>query len=124
MLNYIIYWKQILVVTALVLFGGFSVYSKVKSIGYNEASEKYELLISQQKQLIDTKILNVERMSIQLSESSKVNSEVLTKDVKNIISQLKGKTLTVIKDGECLPSADFSSSFATINQRTNESIQK
>ena len=106
-------------VTAL----GYTGYSKVKQIGYEEAATKYELLLKNNQDDINAKIRSIEVNSNLLIEQQKLNSTALANDISSITKGLKGKTLTIIKNGECTPSATFSDSFTTINKRVNESIK-
>lgn len=107
-------------VTAL----GYTGYSKVKQIGYDEAASKYELLIKNNQDEINAKIRSIEVNSNLLIEQQKANSTALASDISSITKGLKGKTLTtIVKNGECTPSTTFSDSFTTINKRVNESLK-
>lgn len=117
------YWKEILVISLLVSFAMFTGYNKVKAIGYDEAATKYEAIINEQKALIDTKIVNVEKLASTLVVETKHNNENLAKDIKSIVKGFNGKTLTIVKEGECYPSPTFSDSFVLINARTNETLK-
>lgn len=117
------YWKEILLISLVISIGSCTGYNKVKAIGYDEAATKYEAIISEQKQLIDTKLLNVEKLATTLAVESKYANENLSKDIKTITKGINGKTLTIVKDGECLPTPTFSDSFVLINARTNETLK-
>lgn len=123
MINLIMYWKEILLISLVISIGSCTGYNKVKAIGYDEAATKYEAIISEQKQLIDTKLLNVEKLAITLAVETKYANENLSKDIKTITKGINGKTLTIVKDGECLPTSTFSDSFVLINARTNETLR-
>lgn len=105
--------------TALVYTG----YSKIKQIGYSEAEVKYELVIKNQQKLIDEKIRSIEVSSNLLIEQQRVSNESLSSDIAKISKGIRGKTLTIVKNGECLPTPAFSDSFNTINKRVNESLK-
>jgi hypothetical protein len=98
-------------------------YNHVKDIGYKEAETKYTQVIKDYENNVSRKINVIEAISNSLAIESKESSEALAKDVGNILSNTKGKTLTVIKNGECTPSKTFSDSFTEINKRTNQSMK-
>lgn len=123
MISLILYWKEILLLSVVLSLGSCVGYNKVKAIGYNEAATKYQLIIDEQKALIDTKLLNVEKLAFTLAAETKFSTESLSRDIKSIAKGFKGKTLTVVKDGNCVPTPTFSDSFTQINLRTNESIK-
>lgn len=123
MISLILYWKEILLLSVVLSLGSCVGYNKVKAIGYDEAATKYQLVIDEQKALIDTKLLNVEKLAFTLAAETKFSTESLSRDIKSIAKGFKGKTLTVVKDGNCVPTPTFSDSFTQINLRTNESIK-
>ena len=102
---------------------GYTGYSKIKQIGYDEATAICELNNKERQALIDEKIRNIEVNSNVLIELQKVSNENLSNDIAKISKGFKGKTLTIVKNGECTPSATFSDSFNTINKRVNESLK-
>lgn len=102
---------------------GYLGYSKVKDIGYQEAATKYELVIKENEDKITAKIKTIENNSVLLVEQQRVANEVLSADVAKILKGVKGKTLTIVKNGECSPSPTFSDSFKEINKRVNESLK-
>lgn len=105
---------------ALALYLG---YAKIKDIGYQEASQKYELQIEQYQEQLAKKIQAIELSSQTLVAESRDNNEQMTNNVNSIIKGLKGKNLVIVKNGECTPSKEFSDSFVTINKRVNENIK-
>lgn len=116
------YWKQLLLVLTLVtvLYVG---YSYIKSIGYLEAETKYSAIITQHEKEVTDKARTIEVMSNVLVEQQKTYSKQLTASIDSIMVKLKGKTLTIVKNGECTPSQTFSDSFQEINKRVNENIK-
>lgn len=102
---------------------GYTGYSKIKQIGYDEAATKYELVIKKNQDEINVKIKTIETNSTLLIEQQKLANEAVAGDISKILKGVKGKTLTIIKNGECSPSTTFSDSFTTINKRVNESIK-
>ncbi len=114
---------QILVVAALSMFL-FTGYVKVKNIGRQEASAEYSLIIANQQKLIDVKIAGIEVLATTLISNNAINSNKLAIDIATIVKNTKGKSLTVVKEGVCTPSQTFTSSFAEINKRTNQTIKE
>jgi hypothetical protein len=116
------YWKQLIIIGALLasLYGGFLY---VKNIGYKEAESKYTEIIASNERAIEDKSKSIEIMSNVLVEQQKLANTQLTTSINSIMMGLKGKTLTIIKNGECTPSQTFSDSFQEINKRVNESIK-
>lgn len=98
-------------------------YSHIKSIGYNEAEAKYVEIIRKDKESLSKKIDSIETLSTTLAKDTKVSSTKLSADIQTITNSMKGKTLTIIKDGECIPSKTFSEGISAINVRTNQTIE-
>ncbi len=109
---------------ALVLLALYSGYSHIKSIGYAEAEAKYTLVIKNYEDNLNKKINAIEVVSMALAEESKASSEQLATGINTLISNTRGKTLTVVKNGECLPSETFSKTFREINVRTNQTMKE
>lgn len=119
-------WLRAIVITGVITLAStlvYTGYSKIKQIGYEEASAKYELVIKENQNAIAEKIMAIEISSSLLVEQQRLNNENLSSDIAKISRGFKGKTLTIVKNGECLPSAAFSDSFNTINKRVNESLK-
>lgn len=106
---------------ALVLYLG---YAQVKSIGYKEAEAVYQEKIAVYEKTLLIKINNIESLSNTLALESRENSEVLARDIEDILKKVKGKPLVIVKDGECTPSANFSNSIGALNQRANQAIKE
>ena len=117
-----LYWKQlllVLVVVGSVLF----IYDKGSTDGYAKAEAKYTQMINEQNIKISDKISNIEANSNILVTESRASNATLTKDVKGILLGVKGKTLTIVKDGGCTPSQTFSDTFNSVNKRVNQSMK-
>lgn len=123
LIKYLMKYAKEILISILVFSMLYIGYNKVKTIGYNEAATEHQILIDAQKLLIDNKILNVERLAERLALETRANNVALSKDIKAITSELKGKTLTILREGECLPSPSVAESIILINTRTNESIR-
>ena len=99
-------------------------YSKVKQIGYTEAETKYVKIIEDNNKAISLKITDLEKASRSLVQVTEANNAVLTQNIGKIVLGLNGKTLTIIKDGKCIPTKEFSDSFGKLNGAVNESIRE
>lgn len=98
-------------------------YSKIKSIGYAEAEVKYELVIKEYNDNIAEKISSIETLSTVLATQQQENTVALSKSIEGVLYAMKGKTLTIIKDGKCVPSQTFSDSISTLNSTVNQNMK-
>lgn len=106
---------------ALALYLG---YTHVKSIGYEEASTKYEARIKDYEDNVARKIDSIETLSNTLAIESRENNEIVARDIEDILKKVKGKPLVIVKDGECTPSKTFSDSIGELNKRANQAIKE
>jgi hypothetical protein len=104
--------------------GVYLVEQKIESRGYAKAEAKYTLIIDKYNKDVASKIDTIYTNSGILVAKGDENTLKLTKDISKIVSNLKGKTLTVIKNGECVPTSTFSDSFSEINKRANQSLKE
>lgn len=111
-----------LALVAALAGGGYATYSYIKGIGYQEAKVECELRFKEYNDTVATKIATIEANSTLLVENNKTANELLIKDVTGIVKSIKGKTLTVVKNGECLPNQTFSDTINSVNKRVNQSI--
>jgi sigma54-dependent transcription regulator len=102
---------------------GYTGYSHVKQIGYAEAYQAQQLRIDTLQKEISSKIDAIETLSNNLAEEGKVRDELLSNDVAVILAKTKGKTVTIVKNGECTPNATFSDTINALNKRANQSIK-
>ncbi len=110
-------------VIAIVVALSYSAYSRIKHVGYLEAEAKYEQVLKEYRDAVLVKLDTIETNSKTLAENQNANAKTLAKNMNGITSSLKGKTLTIVKDGECSPSKTFSDSFGTINRTVNQSMK-
>lgn len=110
-------------IIATVMGLAYSAYSRIKHIGYLEAEAKYEQVLKDYRDVVMIKLTSIEDNSKAMAESYNKNTKVLAKNISVITKDLKGKTLTIVKDGECSPSKTFSDSFGTINRTVNQSMK-
>ena len=116
------FWKEILALV-LVFLACMYLYDKGSTDGYAKAEAKYTQMINEQNIKISDKISNIEANSNILVTESRASNATLTKDVKGILLGVKGKTLTIVKDGGCTPSQTFSDTFNSVNKRVNQSMK-
>lgn len=110
----------IMAILSALLYSG---YSHIKSIGYGEAEAKYKPVIEKYENDLSTKLATIEANSTLLVANDAKNSVVLINGIGGILKTIKGQPLTVIKNGECLPTQTFSDTFGAINKRTNEAMK-
>lgn len=98
-------------------------YEKIKSIGYQEAEQKYTKVIKDYEDNLNKKIDNIETLAGTLVVENRENNVLLTNDINTILTRVKTKPLTIVKNGECSPSQTFSDTFVEINKRANQSMK-
>jgi len=111
------------VIVTAVSGGMYGGYVHIKSIGYNEGVVECNKKNKAYEDTVNQKIATIEANSILLVSETRENNAAILQGVGTIIKSTKGKTLTIIKNGECTPSATLSDSIKAINQRVNQSIQ-
>lgn len=102
--------------------GGLGI-SKVKSWGYEKAHAECVQAAEQYQKELNVKIDNIIVLSNELAKSNRESSKSLSTDINSILKNVKGKTLTIIKNGECTPSPEISDSLSKINKRINQSMK-
>lgn len=111
------------IVALAIMLALYSGYSYIKNIGYKEAEVVYQQKISDYENKLNKKIDTIETLASTLVAENRESAAILTTDVAEILAKTKGKTLTIVKNGECIPSKTFSDSFVEINKRTNQSMK-
>lgn len=116
-----------LIIAALILAAitvvGYLTYKHVRSLGYQEAQEKYEKVIRDYETGVNKKIDAIETLASTLVTESRENNLVLSQDISTIIRGVKSKPLTIVKNGDCNPNQTFVDSLSKINQRANQTIK-
>ena len=110
-------------VFALISALSYFTFSYVKQLGYVEAETKYTKIIAEHNKAIALRISELEKSSRELVVLTESNNTKLTQNIGQIVLGLNGKTLTVIKDGKCVPTKEFSDSFGKLNSAVNQSIK-
>ena len=112
-----------LVVLAIII-ALYTGYSHIKDIGYKEAEAKYTKVIREYEANVNKKIDSIESLATTLVAENREATAIITTDIDAILTKTKGKTLTIIKEGECVPTETFSNTFREINVRTNQTIKE
>ena len=108
----------------LISLAVFTGYHKIKSIGYNEAKAEQALVDKAHLELITSKIDSIELLATSIANNNRSTNTRLITDIAILVKNAKGKPLTIIKNGKCLPSQVFSDSFTEITKRTNQTIKE
>lgn len=115
-------------VAAAILAGSLTLlytgYSYVKNIGYQQARVECEEKFAQYNKELDAKLQQIAATSTTLVEDSKKANEAISADLATIMKSVKGKTLTIVKNGECIPNKTFSDTINSVNKRVNEGLKK
>lgn len=98
-------------------------YNKVRRIGYQEAATKYEQIISDHVLATQEKLANLEKLSTKLVQITTEADISNAKNIGKISASIRGKSLVILKDGQCNPSPTFLGSFEEINRQANESMK-
>ena len=112
------YWKNIVVGILLCLVVVFGYY-KIKAIGYDEASKKYEKQIAEYNLKLDKRIEFIQQSSSLLVENAILSREQNAKDFADILAAAKIKPLYTIINGTCAPSPDFAKAYNDAVTRAN-----
>lgn len=112
-----------LIAAAVIAAALYTTYNHIKQIGYKEAEAKYEQVIKDYETNVSKKIDSIEILATNLSKDSKRTRAQLSGDIDKIVEGQKGKSLTIIKDGECNPNQTFIDGFVSMNQRANQSLK-
>ena len=95
-------------------------YSSVYNKGVNDTNMAWEARVALQEKVRDEQISRIENFSKVTLEQTLINNEKDRKDLSNILITVKGKPTTVIKDGKCIPSDEFVSTYNSLINRANQ----
>lgn len=118
---------KLIIVLVLVTSLGGGIYlaeQKVESWGYAKAEQKYQKILKDYEDKISKKIDAVEETSNNLVAQNKEYNMLLQQDIIGILKGIRGKTLTIVKDGACTPNQTFSDSFNEINKQANQIMKR
>lgn len=111
------------VIATAVSGGIYGAYKHVEGIGYDKAMVLCAENTRKYEEKINGKIDKIEANATLLVTETRASNELLQTNVSAILKNTKGKTLTIIKNGECNPSQTFSDTFGNVNKRVNESMK-
>ena len=118
--------KLIVIAISLVitLAGIFSFWKHADQNGFDRGYQEQQVRIDTLVSKISVKIDDIESTSNKLAVDAKIRDEVLATDIGTIIARTKGKTFTIIKNGECTPSSTFSDTINELNKRANQTMKE
>lgn len=112
-------------IAALLISGAlYAIFDKIDSRGYERAKAECAVVIKEYEDQVIARLTKIEESSTQLVLTSKTNNEAVSTDIAAILSKVKGKSLVVLKDGNCVPSQTFSDTFNTVNKRVNQGMKE
>ncbi len=112
------FWKEILIVIVAILVYTF-IYNKGYDNAYKERTQYYESVLKKNHEELVTKLDTLETESSILSNTTRKNHDKLVGDLTSLTKDMKSKNLYIVKNGECVPSEDFSMTFNSIISRAN-----
>jgi C4-dicarboxylate-specific signal transduction histidine kinase len=121
------YWKHILIV---IIIGAASywIYNRIYQRGYAVATAEcnikiadYEAKMTKYKEDLNTRIADIESISVGLVSDLRNSNAALNKDLADIKARAKPRPTYIIKQGTiCSPSTDFISSYNEAITRVNK----
>lgn len=113
------YFREIAFVVILVI-AVLAVYNKGYQSGYNNRVEYYEKIRAEDRNILISKIDNLETLSIGLTKDVVRKQTKLGKDLNSLTLDIKNNKSFVIKNGECIPSEYFINTFNSVIDRANQ----
>jgi len=109
-----------IIIFVAIAIAGFFIYNKIYTRGYEQAhlecvkaQQQYELELQQ-------KITQLEGSLTAAQQQAAQKQQKLNKQISQITQQLKLQPVTIIKNGECLPSPNFINSIDEAILRANQ----
>ena len=99
---------------------GFFIYNKIYTRGYEQAHLECAKAKQQYEQELQQKITQLEGSLIATQQQATQKQQKLNKQITSISEQLKLQPVTIIKNGECLPSQTFVDSIGEAIMRANQ----
>ena len=113
-----------IVVSIFILVGlaiaGFFIYNKIYTRGYEQAHLECIEARQQYEQELQAKITQLESSLTITQQQASKKQQKLTKQITEITQQLKQQPVTIVKNGECLPSPSFVDSIGEAIMRANQ----
>ena len=117
--------NDIKIVVSIIIFvaitiAGFFIYNKIYTRGYEQAQLECKEAKQKYEQELQTKITELESSLTTTQQLAQQKQQKLGKQITEITQQLKQQPVTIIKNGECLPSPNFVNSIDEAIMRANE----
>lgn len=113
------YWKHIVIILSLAGFGYLG-YSKIYSIGYQAAATEYAKKMKLYEDDLAKRISSIESTSETLVQLTRLNNDSFSKDIKGILTNIKGKPLYYVKEGKCTPTPEMYKAYNDAIERANK----
>jgi vacuolar-type H+-ATPase subunit I/STV1 len=107
-------------VFAGLIIAGFFIYNKIYTRGYEQAHLECAEARQQYEQELQVKVTQLEDKLATTQQLANKKQQKLTKQILTISQQLKTEPVTIIKNGECLPSTNFLDSINQAIIKANE----
>ena len=99
---------------------GFFIYNKIYTRGYEQAHLECVEARQQYEQELQQKVTQLEGSLMTTQQLAAQNQQKLSKQITQITEQLKLQPVTIVKNGECLPSPTFVDSIGEAIMRANQ----
>ena len=99
---------------------GFFIYNKIYTRGYEQAQLECAEAKQQYEQELQQKVTQLEGSLTTTQQQAAQKQQKLSKQIISISEQLKLQPVTIIKNGECLPSQTFVDSIGEAIMRANQ----
>lgn len=103
-----------------IIIGLFFSYNKIYNRGYEQAHLECIEARQQYEQELQQKITDLETSLATTQKSALTKQQKLSKQIQEISTRLKAEPVTIIKNGECLPSQTFVDSIGEAIMRANQ----
>jgi DNA/RNA endonuclease G (NUC1) len=113
------YWKHVVVIAA-VASASFMAYSYIYNRGFDAANKDCEERIQKYNDDLKARIKDLENTSIVLSMENEARDKARKKDLEKLLVLIKDKPLTIIKEGNCVPSEAFVETFNSAIDKVNK----
>jgi hypothetical protein len=113
------YWKHLVVILSI-LGLGYLGYHKIYDQGYQAAAVEYNKKIKLYEDDLAKRISSIESASETLVQLAKINNDSFSKDLKGILTSIKGKPLFYVKEGKCTPSPEMYKAYNDAINRANK----
>jgi Tfp pilus assembly protein PilO len=110
---------SILIFVAVAVMG-FFIYNKIYSRGYQQAHLECAEAKQQYEEELQVKVTQLESSLANTQQLATQKQQRLNKQIVVITQELKTEPVTIIKNGECLPSTNFVDSINEAIMRANE----